>query len=112
MERAEVAAWLRLQLRPGISNDSARRLLRAFGLPQQVFAQPAELLRTGVSERQAQAQALCQAPEAFAAQLETTWRWLQEAPLQRRVFTLGDAAYPNALLQLEDPPPLLYGMGA
>ena len=110
MERAEVAAWLRLQLRPGISNDSARRLLRAFGLPQQVFAQPAELLRTVVSERQAQA--LCQAPEALAAQLETTWRWLQEAPLQRRVLTLGDAAYPNALLQLEDPPPLLYGMGA
>ena len=110
MERAELAAWLRLQLTPGIGNDSARRLLRAFGLPQQVFAQPAELLRTVVSERQAQA--LCQAPEALAAQLETTWRWLQEAPLQRRVLTLGDAAYPNALLQLEDPPLLLYGMGA
>ena len=37
MQRDELAAWLRLALTPGVGNGAARRLLAAFGLPQQVF---------------------------------------------------------------------------
>ncbi len=37
MERDELAAWLRLALTPGVGPTAARRLLAAFGLPQQVF---------------------------------------------------------------------------
>ena len=39
MEQRELAAWLRLALTPGVGNLAARRLLAAFGLPGDVFAQ-------------------------------------------------------------------------
>ncbi len=109
LEREELAHWLRLQLTAGIGNTSARKLLTAFGLPEQVFGQSLGALRHVVSE--AQAQALLQAPDGFADALQTTWDWLQAAPLQRRVLTLADPAYPAALLNTEDPPLILYAMG-
>ena len=37
MQREEVAAWLQLLQASGVGGDTARRLLAAFGLPQQVF---------------------------------------------------------------------------
>ena len=109
LEREEMALWLRLQLTAGIGNTSARKLLSAFGLPEQVFAQSLGALRQVVSE--AQALALLQAPDGFADALQTTWDWLQAAPSQRRVLTLADPAYPAALLNTEDPPLILYAMG-
>ena len=109
LERDELAHWLRLQLTAGIGNTSARKLLAAFGLPEQVFGQNPRALRQVVSETQTQA--LLQAPDGFADALQTTWDWLQAAPLQRRVLTLADPAYPAALLNTEDPPLLLYAMG-
>jgi len=109
LERDELAHWLRLQLTAGIGNTSARKLLAAFGLPEQVFGQSLGALRQVVSE--AQAQALLQAPDGFADALQTTWDWLQAAPLHRRVLTLADPAYPAALLNTEDPPLILYAMG-
>ena len=39
MQRDELAAWLRLALTPGVGNGAARRLLAAFGLPADIFAQ-------------------------------------------------------------------------
>jgi DNA processing protein len=39
MEREELGSWLRLTLTPGVGNETARRLLAAFGLPQAVFRQ-------------------------------------------------------------------------
>lgn len=109
LEQDELAYWLRLQLTAGIGNTSARKLLTAFGLPEQVFAQSLGALRQVVSE--AQAQALLRAPDGFADALQTTWDWLQAAPSQRRVLTLADPAYPAALLNTEDPPLILYAMG-
>lgn len=111
MERDELAAWLRLALTPGVGPTVARRLLAAFGLPQQIFGQRPGALRALVAE--AQVQALQADPPGFAAQLETTWQWLrQEAPPgRRRILTLADADYPPALLHIEDPPLMLYLMG-
>ncbi len=109
LERDELAPWLRLQLTAGIGNATARKLMTAFGLPVQVFAQDLEALRQVVNP--AQALALLQLPEGFADALQTTWDWLRAAPLQRRVLTLADAGYPAALLNTEDPPLLLYAMG-
>ena len=109
LERDELALWLRLQLTAGIGNTSARKLLTAFGLPEQVFGQSLGALRQVVSE--AQAQALLRAPDGFADALQATWDWLQAAPSQRRVLTLADPAYPAALLNTEDPPLILYAMG-
>lgn len=110
MEHEELAGWLRLQLTPGVGDISARRLLTAFGLPEQIFCASASALEQVVSSRQSAA--LQREPENLPALLKTTEQWLQAAPEQRRVITLGDAAYPQALLQTEDPPLLLYATGA
>ena len=113
MERDELAAWLRLTLTPGVGNLSARRLLTAFGLPANVFAQPIHALQTCCSA--AQASALQTIPAGWASLLDTTWAWLHasdrpETPA-RAIVALGHPLYPPALFQTEDPPLMLYMMG-
>lgn len=110
MDRDELGAWLRLQLTPGVGNATARRLLAAFGLPQAVFDASTQSLEQVASSLQSAA--LGRVPAEWQALLETTWHWLQENPRERRVLTLGDPGYPQSLLNMEDPPLLLYGMGA
>lgn len=109
MERNELAAWLRLLQTPGIGQRSARKLLTAFGLPEAVLGQSEAALVHVVSP--AQAQALLRPPPELADLLERTWDWLQAEPACRRILTLGDALYPQQLLQTEDPPVLLYALG-
>ncbi|ABM35221.1 DNA protecting protein DprA [Paracidovorax citrulli] len=117
MQRDELSAWLRLMLTPGVGAGTARRLLAAFGLPQQIFQQPeGDLAALATS---AQAKALCTVPPGLAALEDATWQWLNtaepagdgDAPA-RRIVSLGDAAYPAALLATEDPPLLLHLLGA
>ena len=128
MEREELAAWLRLTLTPKIGNDAARKLLAAFGLPHALFDQSPTALAQVVN--QAQAAQLRIEPPTLAAQLETTWRWLNgedsvqgdgssanpeargESAGQRRIVVLGDADYPSSLLNMADPPIMLYLLGA
>lgn len=109
MDREELASWLRLELTSGVGNTTARRLLSALGMPQQVFAASRSTLEQVASV--SQCAALLAIPPDLSTLLETTWQWLQESPHQRRVMTLGDANYPASLLHMEDPPLLLYGMG-
>jgi DNA processing protein len=113
LERAELAGWLRLSLTAGVGDGAARRLLAAFGLPEAVFAQPGAALRQVVSP--AQADALQQPPNGLQAQIDLTWQWLQSGPddgTARRIVTLGDASYPASLLEMVDPPLMLYVLGA
>lgn len=109
MDVAELGAWLRLSLTPGIGNAGARQLLAAFGSAQAIFEQDAGTLRQLGSDRLADA--LLTEPDTLADQLQTTLAWLQ-GPDNRRVVTLGDAGYPLALLDIEDPPCMLYMLGA
>ena len=112
MERDELAGWLRLTLTPGIGNTAARRLLAAFGLPSEVFAQPIAALREVLPE--ALAQALLQPPAELDAVLERTFEWLQGTEphgATHRILTLGDPAYPASLLEMADPPLMLYLIG-
>ncbi len=110
MEREELSAWLRLSLTPSVGNTCARQLLAAFGLPQQVFAQPANALGQVATPRQTEA--LGAIPSDLPAQLALTWEWLQADTEHRRVIVLGDPVYPQSLLNMEDPPLLLYAMGS
>lgn len=110
IERTELAAWLRLDQTPGIGHVTARRLLVAFGLPEAVFTQSAQALEQVVSTKQAEA--LSTIPETLPALLDASWAWLQADLLQRRILTPGDGQYPASLLEMDDPPLLLYGMGA
>lgn len=112
MEREELGGWLRLALSSGVGNGAARRLLSAFGLPQAIFQQPEAALQQCVTP--SQARALCQVPPTLDDLLETTGTWLASADPggpARAVITLGDIRYPQALLDTEDPPLLLYLMG-
>lgn len=108
MERPELAGWLRLLETPGIGLGRARQLLATFGSPQAVFEAPAaawhELLGAKAAE------ALGRPPDTLDAQVERTWQWLRTNP-RHQVLTLGDADYPDPLLQTADPPLLLYLSG-
>lgn len=110
LPREELQAWLRLTLSPGVGNQSARRLLAALGSAEAVFETPPDRLKELVTP--AQSQALCQPPAGLPDLLERTWNWLQHPAegLCQQVLTLGDPAYPADLLQLADPPLMLYAL--
>jgi len=116
MDRTELSCWLRLSLTPGVGNETARKLLASFGLPDAIFAQSFSALRQVVNERQAQA--LSTLPEGLDAQLQATWDWLHacrddKTPgSAKAILTLADPRYPPALLATEDPPLMLYLQGA
>ncbi|MCM2295268.1 DNA-processing protein DprA [Rhodoferax sp.] len=112
MERDELKAWLRLSLSPGIGNVTARKLLGCFGMPQAIFEQTAPALRQVATP--VQTQSLRTEPAALPELLETTWAWLNQTEVngcRRQVLTLGDTGYPQALLDLDDPPLMLYLLG-
>ena len=109
MDKQELNAWLRLTLSPGVGNETARSLLTAFGSAQAVFEQSAQALRQIGSEklvRSIQAE-----PEGLRGQLQTTLDWLG-AGEDRLIVSLGDVGYPSSLLDIEDPPLMLYMLGA
>lgn len=104
----DVSDWLRLMATPGVGPETARRLLAAFGLPGQIFSAGHAALRAVVSERIATA--LCAVtPEPIAQQIDRTLTWLSYPG--NALFTLADASYPPLLLELPDPPILLYAKG-
>lgn len=107
MPRSELAAWLRLLLTPGVGHESARKLLAAFGLPEAVFAQSTSAWQAVVGAR---ARALETPPDDLDAQLDRLLSWLAGGT-DRHVLTLGDALYPPELLQMADPPLMLYVLG-
>ena len=111
-ERAELQAWLRLSLTPGVGNAAARRLLAHFGAAPAIFEACATELLACVSG--AQAAQLRHPPEGFEQALETTWQWLHAGTqeLAHALITLGDPRYPEGLLHTADPPLMLYVLGA
>lgn len=112
MDRDELKAWLRLSLSPGVGNLTARKLLGCFGLPQAIFEQTSVALRQVATPLQTQA--LRSEPPALAELLETTWVWANQNEVngcRRQILTLGDPGYPQALLDIDDPPLLLYLYG-
>ena len=114
--RESLKAWLRLSLRPGVGNITARALLQGFGLPETIFKRSASELQALVSS--AISHQLCQVPEGLEETLDITWEWLQKpAPhhassaIHKRLLTLADTDYPSSLMLTPDPPCLLYVIG-
>ena len=100
-----IEPWLRLSLLAGLGDESFRRLLVAFGSPEQILAASHRELAKLVPARIAASIAASQAPDG----LERVAEWLSDRA--NLVVTLGDKRYPQALLQIPDPPPLLYVKG-
>ncbi len=108
MNDTEFAAWLRLLETPGLGRGTARRLLAACGSPEAVLAAPPGTLRALAGATVAQA--LSDLPPLFAQRLAAAQAW-RAASAEHHVLTLGDDAWPPALLQAADPPLLLYVRG-
>jgi DNA processing protein len=111
MNKDELRAWLRLGMTDGVGNDAARKLLACFGSPQAVFEQTEAALGQVVTPKQAQA--LLSVPNELAVQCVRTHQWLMYQPdtHNHALWTLGDPHYPAELLQLADPPLMVYVMG-
>ena len=109
MERAELTAWLRLTLTPGVGNDTARKLLAAFGSPEAVFEQSQAALRQLGSDKLASA--IVTEPLKLPELLQTTVDWLAAGD-DRIVAPIGSRHYPATLLDIEDPPLVLYMQGS
>ena len=115
LDREELNHWLRLCTTPGVGPATARKLLKALGLPSAIWGQSHTTLSQLVNA--SQANALSREPEDLAALTEDTWNWLltppgpDGVPAGRCILTLGDPDYPASLLQLEDPPLMLYLVG-
>jgi DNA processing protein len=107
MNRDAWAAWLRLLLTPGVGNETARRLLAAFGLPEAIWSQSASAWATVTNDRTARA--MQAVPPTLDAALDRLMDWLSDDAHQ--AITLADERYPSALLQTADPPLMLYVLG-
>jgi DNA processing protein len=101
----DLCAWLRLSLTPGLSGENLRRLLAAFGGPEGALAASRPALSRHVGESVAVAIKQGTADESIAA----VGAWLEDPA--NHVVTLADPAYPGSLLQIPDPPALLYVKG-
>jgi DNA processing protein len=103
----ELAGWLRLTETPGVGPSTARKLLGALGLPEQIFAAGRDAVARAASSTVADA--LGRVPAGFDEPLARTRAWLAEPG--NHLITLADARYPKALLETTDPPTLLYVKG-
>ncbi len=101
MPDPELAAWLRLTLAPGLGGQTLRKLLSEFGLPSHALGAGRAALARAVGETLA-GRILATEDAAVA----TALRWA-DAP-GHAIVTLADREYPPRLLEIADPPALLY----
>ncbi len=102
---AERDAWLALGQVPGLGSVGMRRLLARFGGPQAIYAMPYALLATVATE----AVARDIANGVVEARIDASRRWLEHP--DHHLVTLADADYPPLLLQIPDPPVMLFVNG-
>lgn len=102
---SEAVLWICLSQIHGLGTRGLLSLLEAIGTPTQIYAaNHSELLEL---TSPAIADAISNGPNLDAA--NATLQWLEQA--DNHLITLDDARYPQALLQIADPPPLLYAKG-
>ncbi len=99
--------WLQLVLTPGLGPARIYSLLRKFGLPEQVLNSSIEELAPELGIPLAQA--LKRNDAARQAAVDLNLKWLEQS--NHHLLSLGDIQYPQALLHLTDPPPVLWAIG-
>ena len=106
MELEASLPWLALTLTPGIAARLSARLLREYGSPEGVFRAPL----TGIEA--------CNVPAPAAQAIfkkQMFWRAEKEVDALRKVagklVNWKEPEYPQALLQIYDPPVMLYVRG-
>jgi DNA processing protein len=101
-----LASWLRLALTPGFGAAAIRAMLRQYGLPQAILQRRRSEL---AAYARPEALASLDSPQVDGA-VARALEWAS-AP-GHHVVTLADEAYPRLLLEIGDPPPLLYAAGS
>ena len=102
---SDVALWLTLYLTPGLGNASICKLLAKFGSPDHIFSAKHSQLREIVDDNIAR-----NLLKGVNTELITpTLNWLQKE--SAHVVTLADFNYPKTLLEIPNPPTLLYAIG-
>lgn len=101
----DIYLWVGLSLIPGLGDASYRKLLGALGGPKEIYAASYAAL-SSVVDRNVADQIRRGADRDGLSPLAA---WLDNP--ENHVITLADADYPQALLQIPDPPPLLYLKG-
>jgi DNA processing protein len=106
MESEASLSWLAMTMTPGIAARLSARLLREFGSPEEVF-------RASLTKLEA-----CNLPSPTAQAIfkkQTFWRAEKEVAAIRQIgcqlVNWKEPEYPQALLQIYDPPILLYVRG-
>jgi DNA processing protein len=102
---ASLKAWLALSLTRGLGGESARRLLKEFGSPDAVFAATTSSLSSVVKTDLAAEIGRGISEDAIKPALV----WLEDD--NNHIVTLADDDYPQTLLNIPDPPLLLYVKG-
>ena len=101
----DIESWLALGLIDGLGDESIRRLLVAFGSPAEIFSANITALERVVKKKVAYSVAAGVEENKLAA----TLKWLEDP--KNSIITLADSDYPPLLLNIPDPPPLLYLKG-
>lgn len=102
---ADLAAWITLSQIRGMGNRGLRKLLLAFGSPGNIFSAPISSLKQFVSP----VAAISISHGINESALAPVIGWLSD-PLNS-IVTLSDPDFPQALLNIPDPPLLLYIKG-
>lgn len=98
-------SWLRLSLIPGISRRELRVLLARFGLPRHILGAPRAEVALAASDRVAAQIQIAPSTASIDASLE----WLSAE--NHSLVTIADADYPQRLLEIPDPPIMLFAAG-
>ena len=101
----EKLQWLSLSQIEGLGCQTFCQLLKTFGSPSEIYRKKFKELRAVVSEKIA----LEIGQGVDQTGLQDTLTWLAQA--NNHLVTLADPDYPKALLEIADPPPLLYAKG-
>ena len=104
----EYSDWIRLNATPGVGCITACKLLAVFGLPQSIFQASYAELHAIVPDRIARA--ICTEPDhALHELIDKTALWCDQPG--NTLLTLASTNYPPLLLEIPDPPILLYIKG-
>src|ERR1700676_4905989 len=107
MELDASLSWLALALTPGLASRLSARLLREFGSPEEVFSAPLPRLEACNLPRPV-AQAVFKKQSFKRAEKELA---LTQRIDRCRLVNWTDPEYPQTLLQIYDPPVMLYVRG-
>lgn len=112
MERAaqldepdEIALWVALNQVHGLGSAGLLQLLTKFGSPENIFSASISQLKSVVSDEIAVS--IHQSIEQ--ENIQATLEWLEKD--NAHIITLGDKLYPEKLLEINNPPTVLYALG-